>query len=42
MSRKKRFISLSDTELVTLKEGRKNGKSYQNDKNTKNLKQAQM
>ena len=29
MSRKKRFISLSESELVTLQEGRKNGKQYQ-------------
>ena len=29
MSRKKRFISLSETEYMTLKEGRKNGKQYQ-------------
>ena len=29
MSRKKRFIRLSNTELITLQEGRKNGKKYQ-------------
>lgn len=29
MSRKKRFISLTETEFITLQEGRKNGKQYQ-------------
>lgn len=29
MSRKKRFVSLTETELTTLQEGRKNGKKYQ-------------
>ena len=29
MSRKKRFISLTDTEIRTLEEGRKNGEKYQ-------------
>lgn len=29
MSRKKRFIRLTDSEIITLEEGHKNGKSYQ-------------
>ncbi len=29
MSRKKRYIQLTDTEILTLEEGHKNGKSYQ-------------